>query len=156
MKKFVISLIACFAFAQSMHAACGPLCNSVIEYRAILDSSQLGNVVPSTEFIVGIQRITKKVDITGTVRYRIVTRLLNGTESQSDIEAAFIEAACSEGNLEKTHSKKKQECRTYIATLLVESNPAIGPRVATVLSITPTGGHKCPKTETLLEVGNLE
>lgn len=127
MKKFIVALLACFAMVQSVNAATPPLTESLLEYEAI--TSAIGapdfTVIPVTEFIVDIRRLTRQLDILGEVRYEILTRTpgeSSGTEC---------------------HSKhKKDRPIKYIATLNVAPNPGIGPNIVTVESIVLAPNHK--------------
>lgn len=134
MKKLFVSLIACLAFSQSIFAACSPLCETIRQIEAILDSIslQFPNVIPSSESIVDVRRKTKEINTLGEIQYFIVTRL---PEDNTDDE--------SSNNCREKHHKK-QHCRTYLATILVTPNPGIGPQVVTVENIERVRGHKCP------------
>lgn len=136
MKKFILSFIACLAFAQSMYGACSPLCNSEREYGAILEaiSIQFPDVIPTSESIVDIRRKTKEVEVLGIVKYLIVTRIPSDTPA--------IELSChhSSGKSHKPH----QKCHTYLATLLISPNTGVGPVMVTVENIEQISGHKCP------------
>lgn len=131
MKKLFITLVACLAFAQS-HAATSALTESLLEYEAI--TSALGtdpvfeNIIPTSEFIIDIKRITHRINITGTVRYKIVTRTVTASESADD----ELEASSSHH-----HHHHKNKYHFYIAELNVAPNPGIGPNIVTVVSITP-------------------
>lgn len=111
MKKFVLSLIACFAIVQSTYAATPPLTESLLEYEAII--SAIGDpsfdTIPTTEFIIDIKRISKRIDNLGEVKYKIVTVSLNEGSDFPRIK--------------------------YIATLHVFQNPGVGPNIVTVDSI---------------------
>ncbi len=114
MKKFILTFLACVAFAQ-IQAATSPLVESLLEYNAIINA--IGNpnqtFMPQTEFIIKIDRLTKDVDVLGKVKYKIITQ-------------ATFEDECSH-----IHHKKN----TYVAELLVENNPGIGPNIITVIKI---------------------
>lgn len=114
MNKFIMTFIACMTFSQ-IQAATSPLVESLLEYDAIIH--EIGNpnqtVIPQTEFITDIDRITHKVDVLGKVKYKIVTRV-------------SYETHCSEIH---------QSTNTYVAELLVEGNPGIGPNIITVIKI---------------------
>lgn len=116
MKKFIIFFIACFAMIQSTYAATSALTESLLEYEAI--TSAIGtdptfeNVIPATEFIIDIKRLTRKIDVLGTVKYEILTR------------STVVPT-----------TKKRVRPIKYIATLNVAANPAIGPNIITVVSI---------------------
>lgn len=122
MKKFVVALLTCFALVQSTYAATSALTESLLEFEAI--TSAIGtdpafeNVIPATEFIVEIERLTKKINVLGTVKYEILTRS------------------------ETTSHKKKCRINKYIATLTVTQNPGIGPNIVTVDSIVKVRKHK--------------
>ena len=113
MKKFIASLITCAALIQSAYAATPPLTQSLFEYEAIISAvgsnPEFSGIISPVEFIVDIQRKTAEVNNLGTVKYRIFTRIPGD--------------ACGD--------------RQYIATLLVEPNPGIGPKIVTVLKIVP-------------------
>ncbi len=129
MKKFVITLIACFAAVQSMHAATSPLTESLLEYEAITNAiggdPSFQDIIPVTEFIVDIRRITRQINTLGEVRYEILTRTINdesGSHCHDSIES---------------HAMKSKHARSikYIATLNIAPNPGIGPNIVTVESI---------------------
>jgi hypothetical protein len=113
MKKFIASLITCGALIQSAYAATPPLTQSLFEYEAIISAigsnPEFSGIIPPIEFIVDIQRKTEEVNNLGKVKYRISTRVPGDT--------------C--------------EDRKYIATLLVEPNPGVGPKIVNVLKIVP-------------------
>ncbi len=125
MKKLAFSLIACLAFTQSTYAATSALTESLLEYEAI--TSTIGtnpnfqDIISPNEFIIDIKRITRRIDITGLVKYAIVTRVIDGAGDQSS----------SERRKHRHHHNN-----TYVATLDVSPNPGIGPNIVTVLSIT--------------------
>ncbi|MBA3817171.1 MAG: hypothetical protein H0X29_11780 [Parachlamydiaceae bacterium] len=122
MKKFITCLVACFALVQSANAATTILTESLLEYEAI--TSAIGtdpnfqNIIPSTEFIVDIKRLTRRIDDLGEVRYGILTRILNNNNGSN--------CDCH---------KKHHHTNRYVATLNVASNPALGPKIITVVSI---------------------
>ena len=124
MKKFIVSLIACITMVQSTYAATSALTESLLEYEAI--TSAIGtdptfqNIIPVTEFIIDIKRITKKINVLGKVKYEIVTR------------------ASSDGS--SKHDKHLRSIK-YIATLNVAQNPGIGPNIVTVVSVEQVHGH---------------
>jgi hypothetical protein len=126
MKKFVITLVACFAMVQSSYAATSALTESLLEYEAI--TSAIGtdpsfeNIIPQTEFIIEIKRITKQIDVLGEVRYEILTRALSNEPNWDWHES----------------NKKHHRPIKYIATLNVAPNPGIGPNIVTVESIVLT------------------
>lgn len=123
MKKFFVLLIASVAMLQSAHAATSALTESLLEYEAITDAigtnPDFENVIPQTEFIIDIKRITKQINILGTVKYRIVTQKPTSTGQE----------AC--------HKRRKHHRNTveYLAILLVSPNPGVGPNIVTVESI---------------------
>lgn len=123
MKNFVLSLIACFLMVQSGYAATSALTESLLEYEAITNA--IGDpsftVIPATEFIIDIKRITKKINVLGEVKYKIVTR------TPEEVPA----------------SSRHHHSRTvkYIAVLNVAANPGIGPNIITVVSIKPVDHH---------------
>jgi hypothetical protein len=123
MKKFALTLLASFALAQSAHAATSALVESLLEYDSI--TSFIGaptfTVIPQTEFIVDIKRITRQIDVLGEVVYRIVTK----GPSDGDLD--------SDNHCHRHHANS----HVYIATLLVSPNPGVGPNIVTVLSIVP-------------------
>lgn len=124
MKKYIVSLIACVAMAHSAYAATSGLTESLLEYEAI--TSAIGtdptfqSVIPPTEFIVDIKRITKQLDTIGTVKYKILTRSLSASRGSKSHESNPIK---------------------YIATLNVAPNPGIGPNIITVVSIVLVSHH---------------
>lgn len=117
MKKFIASIIMSAALVQSVYAAVPPRTESIFEYEAILSAissdPEFNEVIPVIEFIVDIQRKTKEVNNLGKVKYRIITRVPGDR--------------CGD--------------REYVATLLIEPNPGIGPKLITVLKIVPKN-HK--------------
>src|SRR3954465_1385903 len=131
MKKLIFSCITCFATVSSLQAATSGLAESLLEYEAI--TTALGtnplfeNVIDPTEFIIDIKRITKEVDVTGRVRYKIVTALpgfqLDSSRSSSS---------------HHHHHHHHQDRHTYIVTLQVTPNAGIGPNQITVLEIRET------------------
>lgn len=131
MKKLAFSLIACLAFVQSTYAATSALTESLLEYEAI--TSAIGTdptfqtLISPVEFIVDIKRITHKVDITGTVKYRITTFVLSATAGAN---ALMEQEAHSCGG-----HKNRRNTNIYVATLNVSPNPGIGPNIVTVLTI---------------------
>jgi len=129
MKKTLFSLIACLVFSQASFAAESPLVESGNEIVAIVDAfTGVDTTIPAGQFIVDIRRKTKAVFTTGKVNYIVVTRLPTGTTNDH----------CG-------RNAKKIRCQTYLVTLDVEANPAIGPNVITVTSIVPLRGKRCPK-----------
>lgn len=131
MKKLAFSLIACLAFTQSSFAATSALTESLLEYEAI--TSALGtnpnfqDIIGADEFIIDIKRITRKIDVTGKVKYAIVTRVINDN---------FVEEPVSSSDRHKHHHHHHHHhTHTYIATLDVAPNPEIGPNIVTVVSI---------------------
>lgn len=134
MKKLAFSLIACLAFLQSTYAATSALTESLLEYEAI--TSAIGtdpnfqNIIGPNEFIVDIKRITRQVDILGTVKYDITTRVISTTGSVS----ATVEQEALEMHSGESH-KHRQHTNKYVAKLNVSPNPGIGPNIVTVLSI---------------------
>lgn len=132
MKKFALCLIACLAIAPFAHSAVAPLGESLNEYQAI--TTALGtnpsfqNVINSSEFIVDIKRLSKKINKLGEVRYGIVTRLPANFVQQAMIRSCN---SCS------GHSHHHSVTHRYIVVLNVAANPGIGPNIVTVVSITP-------------------
>lgn len=112
MKKLLLLLVASASLMQSSYAAIPPLAESLNEYAAI--TSAIGtnpafqNIIPVTEFIVDIKRITKQLNILGEVQYRITTR------------NPAIRRCCQS---------------RYIATLNVAPNSGLGPFIVTVESL---------------------
>jgi hypothetical protein len=145
MKKLAFSLIACLAFVQSTYAATSALTESLLEYEAI--TSAIGtdpnfeNIISPVEFIVDIKRITRKVNITGIVKYRIVTRVICST---AGINASEIQEEYSSGNPKHKHCH--DSTNIYVATLNVSPNPGIGPNIVTVLSIKKVRSSKKSST----------
>jgi hypothetical protein len=70
MKKLIMTFIMCLASSQGLHAAVAPLGESLNEYEAI--TSFIGQpgftTIGSGEWIVDIERITRKIDVLGTVK----------------------------------------------------------------------------------------
>lgn len=124
MKKFITSLIACMAIAQGSYAATSALTESLLEYEAITfaigTDPTFQNIIPPTEFIVDIKRLTRQIDSLGEVRYGIITRTVGDGST----------CECHRHPLVK-----------YIATLNVTANPGIGPNVITVVSIVRLHDH---------------
>lgn len=118
MKKFAIALIASMAFVQSTYAATSALTQSILEYEAITtalgSNPEFEDVISPSQFITDIKRITPDVNVTGTIKYQIVT-LIPGKKH---------DCSCT-----------KKQVHYYIAKLLVEPNPDIGPFITTVVSI---------------------
>jgi len=135
MKKFILSLIACVALVQSSYAvtATSALTESLLEYEAITTAigtdPSFETVIPATEFIVDISRISKRLDVLGDVRYEIVTRI-----PRTEFESEDLESNASQ----KHHDNHPIK---YIATLNVAANPGIGPNIVTVVSIVPVHHH---------------
>lgn len=125
MKKVAFSLIASLALIQSAHAAVSPLAESLREYDAIV--SALGSdpyfslVIPPIEFITDIKRLTKKTNVLGEVKYKIIAK------GPSDP---------GQGCDNHTH-----DGQVYIATLLITPNPGIGPNIIIVLNVEPAHRH---------------
>lgn len=130
MKKLILTLTACcLAFTQA-HAATTILVESLLEYDAIINAiggvdPNLANVIPSTESITDVRRLTNDVNIYGTVRYKITTRVPN-VQEEPLIERELVVCPCHQ----KSHN--------YNAELFVEPNPGIGPNIVSVISITPS------------------
>lgn len=128
MKKLAFSLIASLAFVQSTYAATSALNESLLEYEAI--TSTIGtnpdfqDIIGQNEFIIDIKRITRRVDVTGIVKYAIVTRVITGNTLEEHESSS------------ERHKHRHHHDNTYIATLEVLPNPGIGPNIVTVLSIT--------------------
>lgn len=126
MKKFAFSLIACLVLVQSAFAATSALTESLLEYEAIITAIGTDTDFDPLEFVVDIKRITERIDVLGTVKYRIVTRTVG----------------------EENHDRRCGHCATlghriqnYIATLHITANPAIGPNIIEVVSIDPVHHH---------------
>lgn len=138
MKKVILTLITCFSVFQSIPAfALVPtnLDESLAEYDAIISSSLVsgGTVIPSTEFIVDIKRLTRSIDlVAGNVYYKIVTRLPElDFDYSADVEARRL-----------GHCRRREDRNTnsYIATLtitLVDDVPTI-----TVTSLVPASSNR--------------
>lgn len=131
MKKFATALLACFAMVQSTYAATSALTESLLEYEAIISAigsnPSFENVIPVTEFIVDIERITRQINILGEVKYEILTRLV-GDDPGSRCEA-------------KGGHKGRSRPIRYVATLNVAANPGVGPNIVTVVSIVKSQKH---------------
>lgn len=115
MKNLAIIFVAFLACSQT-NAATSALTNSLLEYEAITNfiGAPNFNTIGPNEFIVDIKRLTRRVDILGTVEYEICTQEVRANAKDNNNDGAF---------------------HNYLATLLVEPNPAIGPRQVTVISI---------------------
>lgn len=139
MKKLAFSLIACLAIVQSTHAATSALTESLLEYEAITTAIGSPNfqIIDVSEFIIDIQRITRKIDTIGQVKYKIVTRepRVSSSDLNTLAEAEYNENFAVSGHRDRCHQDRTH---TYIAILNVAPNPGIGPNIITVVSITPT------------------
>ena len=126
MKRLIIILFAFLAYTQTAQAATSALANSVREYVAITDYIGAPNfsTISSDEYIIDIERITRRVDILGRVKYRICTKRV--------AEGPVVEGGGDEG---------REHISEYIATLLVAPNPGVGPRIVTVISFEPANEH---------------
>lgn len=134
MKKLAFSLIACLALVQSTYAATSPLTESLLEYEAITTAigtdPTFQNIIGTSEFIVDIKRITRKVNTLGIVKYFIKTRVIS---SEGDVNAST--EGLDMNSDESPASSPSYRTNLYIATLNVALNPGIGPNVITVLRI---------------------
>jgi hypothetical protein len=134
MRKFAFSLLACLAISQSAFAATSALTESLLEYEAI--TSFIGDpsfdVIGPSEFIVDIKRITRDINILGTVEYRIVTRV-------SDETGDFEDSSSSSHS--HRHGCHHHHHNVYIAVLEITPNPGIGPNIVEVISITQVHNH---------------
>lgn len=128
MKTLVLILTVCVTLLQSqVNAATTNLVSSLLEIEAI--TSYIGDPsfteIPSVESIVDIRRITHDINVFGKVKYEILTRF------PRNVQVAVVgdeEMDCHSHDPDyRTHS--------YIARLLVEPNPGIGPNIVTVESI---------------------
>jgi len=138
MKKLALSLITCLSMVSFGYAATSALTESLLEYEAITSAigtnPEFQDVIPVTEFIIDIKRITRKVNILGQVKYEIVTRVLTPTGTVGSVDPEAIEA--------HSHSHKNHiQSNSYIAILNVTANPGIGPNIVTVVSITPSNSQ---------------
>lgn len=122
MKKFALSLIACLVVLGSVQAATSPLIESVLEYEAITNAIGAPDfqVISPSEFIIDIERRTKKIYNTGVIKYIITTRATNFSDDQS------------------SSGPEKAPINFYLVKLNVAPNPGIGPNIITVLSIKNT------------------
>lgn len=137
MKKIAFFLIACLTCMQSTYAATSALTESLLEYEAITTAigtdPNFQNIISQNEFIIDIKRITHQVDITGIVKYDILTRVISAPGNVvASMEQEAIEMHSSGSHKHKHH----HHTNSYIATLEVSPNPGIGPNIVTVLSIT--------------------
>lgn len=132
MRKFAAALIVGLAIVQSSYAATSPLAESLLEYDAITSAigtnPEFENVINPSEFIIDIQRITKKVNFIGDVKYKIVTRVPRNDHLGEQGEKG-------------SHHKHRHHTHLYLAIVNVAPNPEIGPNIVTVLSITPIHHH---------------
>jgi hypothetical protein len=132
MKKFAICFIACVAMIQSTFAATSPLTESLLEIEAITNAigtdPNFQNVIPTSEFITEINRITKQINVLGEVMYEILTVV------------PMEDTDCSESS--SRHHKKHSRPVRYIAVVNVAANPGIGPNIVTVVSIVKTRHKK--------------
>lgn len=128
MKKIVLTLIAFLAYAYSTHAATSALTESLLEFEAITDyiGAPSFTVIGPNEFIVGINRITRRIDTLGVVKYELCTRELRATTDDGS---------------DDSDNGGRENC--YEATLFVAPNPGVGPNIVTVTSI-----EECRRTET--------
>lgn len=123
MKKFIASFIACLALVQSSYAATSALTESLLEYEVI--TTTIGtdpifqNIIPPTEFIIDIKRLTRQVNNLGEVKYGILTRVLS-SDSTTGCDC----------------HKRHHFSNRYIATLNVAPN-GIGPNKITLVSLVP-------------------
>lgn len=128
MKKFIASFIACLALVQSSYAATSALTESLLEYEAITTAIGTNpifeNIIPPTEFIIDIKRLTRQVSNLGEVKYGILTRVLT-SDSTTGCDC----------------HKRHHFSNRYIATLNVAPNQDIGPNVITVVSLVPLHEH---------------
>lgn len=112
MKKFIFMCFASFAFMQSVYAIPAALEQSQLYYEAILASPLLEQVVGVNEFIVDIERESKRnFAVTEKLRVRYIIRTISGAKDRIE--------------------------KSYLATLIATPNKAIGPPVITVKRIVP-------------------
>lgn len=132
MKKFITTLFACLTIASVAYGATATsaLVESLIEYEAIIEAvgsnPEFQSVIPATEFITNIDRLTKRVNTLGKVEYEIVTRV----PRSHDTAVITTHLGCPQ----KKHTPRIHK---YLAVLNVEPNPGIGPNIVTVVSIQP-------------------
>jgi len=123
MKKLAFILIAYLTCLQTAQAATTALAESLREYEAITDfiGAPGFTVIGPDEFIVDIARLTRRIDILGTVEYKICTQRVTGPIAE----------------LNNNSDEERPRHAEYLATILVTPNPGIGPNIVTVLSIEP-------------------
>jgi hypothetical protein len=119
MKKFILAMVASFAFIGSVHAIPSNLNQSLREFTAIEKSELLSQTISQSEFIIEIERETKDLNA-DTVVYKIKT-------------VSF--ASNSDCNCDGKCSERKKQKNRYKVTLELTPNEAIGPKVITVVSI---------------------
>jgi hypothetical protein len=115
MKNIVIFLVTCLAFVQSTtYAATSALTESLLEYEAIVSGigtdPTFQGIISNNEFIVDMVRKTRRLDVTGTVKYFIETCTIN-------------------------NQNRCRKTRLYLATLSVQPNPGIGPNIVTLVDL---------------------
>ncbi len=134
MKTMIYSLLGCLTFAQVSYAALPALSESLAEYQVIISGigtdPSFNNVIPPSEVITDIKRLTHELNVTGTVRYKIVTRSVSSSAS------ANIEECSSCGGGSSNHHS-----HVYIAVLSISPNPGIGPFIITFQSLTQVSRH---------------
>lgn len=138
MKKFIIALVAGFAFIHSAQAIPSNLGQSLIEYEAIVSSPLVTEVIPQSEFIIDIERITKSLTAT-TLIYQITTLVQKPAhaESHSGVEVELED----EADYDSSRSHRRNSHNKYKVKIKVTPNPQIGPPILTVVSVTPISSH---------------
>lgn len=148
MKKFLFSLIACFAWMQSGHAITSTLNQSINIYEAILSAVSTGDVISQNEFIIDVERKTRGIDLGNSILYQITT-VLPDLESSSAVAKFDPPGSDEDFNADEytahhhrhRHRHHNRKTIKYAAVISVTPNPAIGPPVVTVISITPVSHH---------------
>jgi hypothetical protein len=131
MKTILYSILGCMAMAQVSYAALPALQESIAEYNAITtalsSNPNFNTVISSSEAIIDIKRLTRQVNVTGTIRYKIVTRSVSG-DSSTSVETC-------------NRCHRNHNSNVYIAVLVITPNDSLGPFVITVQSITQVSNN---------------
>lgn len=155
-KKLAFTLMACFAFMQSVQAIESPLNSSIHVSTHILTSEKVQEVLSQNEYIIDLRRLTWKLEEFGTVYYEIVTKEPSKHHDRFDRDADFDMDIDAELNARHSYSSSSSDsCSdswshkrpkpfkfiTYKVRLLVEPNPEIGPPIVIVESIKKVKNH---------------
>jgi hypothetical protein len=143
MKRFFLALIVSLFAMQSAEAITSLLNQSVNIYQAILDELSTDDVIPQNEFIVDIQRKTRRIEFGSAVRYLVTTVASPLTPTENDEELGLNERETQEScnhhysHRPHHHDRSNQDIHQYIVVLRLTENPAIGPPVITILKVIP-------------------